>query len=432
MKTSLVFFFSILFLFNSSIFPQWFSASGDIGFYAIPLVLDATDSNHAIVSISSDLNKTTDGGLHWVTLNNPIPGSIPGTSTSVITLSMIDTLHIWIASSSFIFKTTNGGIIWDEQYGDTSKTDFFNYIKMFDLYNGIAMGDAKSDSEPALFLQTTDGGDNWISINSSNFIGQSSSDSWRRVHFLNQQTGYFFPGPYQGGIYKNLYKTTDSGTSWSLTNHTGYVQVIQFFNSNVGLTADASENKIKRTLDGGLTWEIFNLPIQNWAMDICFDPNDASRVWLLGDDLFFSSDTGRTWRKEVQNVQGNDMVMTDSHSGWILGYNGKIYRTNNAGDTFVAVDDEINSTVESFELLQNYPNPFNPTTKITYRINYPSNVKLIVYNSMGEEYSTIVDGYKNPGEYSVDFNGSGLSSGVYFYQIITQNYVITKKMILLR
>ena len=432
MKTSLVFFFSILFLFNSSIFPQWFSASGDIGFYAIPLVLDATDSNHAIVSISSDLNKTTDGGLHWVTLNNPIPGSIPGTSTSVITLSMIDTLHIWIASSSFIFKTTNGGIIWDEQYGDTSKTDFFNYIKMFDLYNGIAMGDAKSDSEPALFLQTTDGGDNWISINSSNFIGQSSSDSWRRVDFLNQQTGYFFPGPYQGGIYKNLYKTTDSGTSWSLTNHTGYVQVIQFFNSNVGLTADASENKIKRTLDGGLTWEIFNLPIQNWAMDICFDPNDAPRVWLLGDDLFFSSDTGRTWRKEVQNVQGNDMVMTDSHSGWILGYNGKIYRTNNAGDTFVSVETESDNSLNNFELSQNYPNPFNPTTNIIFSVAESSNIKIVVYNLIGEEIAVLLNEYKNSGQYEINFDGSGLSSGIYYYQLITSNYITTKKMVLLR
>ena len=432
MKNPLIIIFSILFISTSTIYSQWFSASGDIGFFASSFVLDAIDSNNAIVSIGSQLNITTDGGLHWVTLNNPIPGSIPGTSTSVITLSMIDTFQIWIASSSFIFKTTNGGNSWVEQYGDTSKTDFFNYIRMFDLYNGIAMADPKSSNNPALFLRTTDGGENWISVNSSNFIGQVSSDTWRRVDFPNQQIGYFFPSPYQGGIYKNLYKTTDSGTSWSLTNHTGYIQVMQFFNSNVGLTADASENKIKRTLDGGLTWEIFNLPIQNWAMDICFDPNDASRVWLLEDDLFFSSDTGRTWRKEAQNVQGNDMMMTDSNSGWILGYNSKIYRTTNAGGTFVSVETESNDFVNKFELSQNYPNPFNPTTNIVFSIAEPSNIKIVVYNLVGEEVAVLLNEYKNSEQFEINFDGSGQSSGIYFYQLITPNSIATKKMILLR
>jgi photosystem II stability/assembly factor-like uncharacterized protein len=264
---------------------------------------------------------------------------------------------------------------------------------MFDLINGIAMGDAKSSTKPALFLRTTYGGNDWISVNSTNFIGQASGDLWRRIHFPDLNTGYFFPSLWQGG--KNLYKTTDGGATWNLTNYEGYIWSMQFFNKDIGIISSGSD--IKRTLDGGQTWETFNSPFQDYALDISFDPSEASRVWMVGSGLFFSSDTGKTWRTELQNANGFAMSMVNSHIGRLSG-GGTVYRTNNAGDTFVSVSGEPGSIVNNFELLQNYPNPFNPTTKITYRLNYPSNVKLIVYNAMGEEYATLVDGYKNSGD----------------------------------
>jgi len=422
MKISRVIVFCFSILINSTIIAQWVNAGNAASLQTYNL--DAIDSSFAIIAgTNQGLYKTTNGGMSWELLNNPI-------QSSTIGISVLDNLNSWIAGKSSIFKSADGGNSWIEQYHDTSKTGFFNYIKMFDLNNGIAMGDPKDSNQPALFLHTTNGGNNWISVNQSNFVGQFSSDLWRRVDFVDFNNGYFFPGPYLGGFYKNLYRTTDGGVTWDLTNYEDYAWVIRFFNQNIGITSPQGY-KINRTLDAGQTWETFNTPNQNPALDIRFDPNDASRVWLLSNDLLFSSDTGKTWRVEFSNANGYVMSMVNSHIAWLSG-GGTTYRTNNAGDTFVSVDDETNPTVESFELLQNYPNPFNPTTKITYRLNHPSNVKLIVYNSMGEEYSTLVDGYKNPGEYSVDFNGSGLSSGVYFYQIITQYNVTTKKMILLR
>ncbi len=85
-----------------------------------------------------------------------------------------------------------------------------------------------------------------------------------------------------------------------------------------------------------------------------------------------------------------------------------------------------------FELEQNYPNPFNPTTKIKYSVAKASNVVVKVYNSLGAEVTTLVNGNKAPGNYEVQFNASNLPSGIYIYQITADNFVESKKMILLK
>ncbi|CAN5636238.1 hypothetical protein BH10BAC5_BH10BAC5_01100 [soil metagenome] len=77
-----------------------------------------------------------------------------------------------------------------------------------------------------------------------------------------------------------------------------------------------------------------------------------------------------------------------------------------------------NSTVaSSFVLSQNYPNPFNPTTKISFALPVNGNVTLKVYNAIGKEVSNLVNSRMNSGSYTVDFNGSNLNSGVYFYSL---------------
>ena len=88
--------------------------------------------------------------------------------------------------------------------------------------------------------------------------------------------------------------------------------------------------------------------------------------------------------------------------------------------------------LSSFKLDQNYPNPFNPTTQITYAIPIESHVKLKVYNVLGNEVATLVDEEKPAGEYTVKFNASDLSSGVYIYRLQTDYSTITKKMTLIK
>jgi hypothetical protein len=90
------------------------------------------------------------------------------------------------------------------------------------------------------------------------------------------------------------------------------------------------------------------------------------------------------------------------------------------------------SAPDKFMLGQNYPNPFNPGTIITYSLPTPSNVKIILYNTLGLNVKVLANEFKEAGNYSVNFNASGLSSGIYFYKLEAGQYSQIKKMILLK
>ncbi len=159
---------------------------------------------------------------------------------------------------------------------------------MFDINNGIAMADG--DVDIPVLLKTHDGGKNWIQT-STQAIGPVSGDAWRRLDFVNINTGYF----YETGINpQKLYKTRNSGVSWTETSFNGRAQVLRFFNENIGIIVQ-HDSLIHRTLDGGMSWEKIKTQHNGWGLDIEFDPIDPSRVWMIAGKLYFSDDTGSTW-----------------------------------------------------------------------------------------------------------------------------------------
>lgn len=86
----------------------------------------------------------------------------------------------------------------------------------------------------------------------------------------------------------------------------------------------------------------------------------------------------------------------------------------------------------SFSLNQNFPNPFNPSTKIKYSIADAGFVELKVFNSIGEEVSTLVEEYKNAGNYNIDFDAGDIQSGVYFYRLVSGSFSSVKKLIVVK
>ena len=99
--------------------------------------------------------------------------------------------------------------------------------------------------------------------------------------------------------------------------------------------------------------------------------------------------------------------------------------------TIMSVEKNID-LITHYTLEQNYPNPFNPSTKINYTLAKSGNITLKVYNSLGCEMTTLVNGFKNSGKHSVNFRARHLTSGIYFYRLKTDNFTSTRKMLLIK
>jgi enediyne biosynthesis protein E4 len=122
------------------------------------------------------------------------------------------------------------------------------------------------------------------------------------------------------------------------------------------------------------------------------------------------------------------------------GNGNKDILTNIPANQYIEITETYMSSIEKrnpfspvkIYLLQNYPNPFNPITTIKFNMPAAGNVSLKIYNTLGQRIITLIDGFKNAGEYNIKFNASNLHSGIYFYTLQTRNSEITKKMVLLQ
>jgi hypothetical protein len=125
----------------------------------------------------------------------------------------------------------------------------------------------------------------------------------------------------------------------------------------------------------------------------------------------------------LREMQGATVALADLwYSAWV-----------DAGLTAAsATSAPENALPSSFSLGQNYPNPFNPSTRITYRLAAPGRVRLSIYALTGSLIAAPVDGVQSAGDHEIRFDGSGLSSGVYFYTLQQGRLAASKKMLLIR
>jgi len=151
-----------------------------------------------------------------------------------------------------------------------------------------------------------------------------------------------------------------------------------------------------------------------------------------GGNVLESTDNGDTWsaQESPTNQSLNDIDFYNSSEGYAVGDSGTILFTSNGGVTGVRNKNE--SIPVQLKLNQNYPNPYNPSTMIDYSLPKEGIVQLAVYNNLGQRIRLLVNSMQRAGEHTVEFNGVGLPSGVYFYELRNGKSVITKKMILLR
>jgi hypothetical protein len=149
--------------------------------------------------------------------------------------------------------------------------------------------------------------------------------------------------------------------------------------------------------------------------------------------MFHSTDHGSTW----DNVSSG---MTDTVVTSLTIAEGYLFAATSSGvwrrplSELTSVDFGVSGwpIPRGFFLAQNYPNPFNPSTTIRYELPKSGIVRLGVYDILGREVSLLVNEMKEAGSYRVEFDGSGLSSGVYFYRLTASDFVQTRKLLLVR
>jgi hypothetical protein len=110
------------------------------------------------------------------------------------------------------------------------------------------------------------------------------------------------------------------------------------------------------------------------------------------------------------------------------------YRCNTSFkfNTLTGIGNNLNLIPTVFSLSQNYPNPFNPITKINYSIPKTNFVTIKVFDVLGREILTLVNDVKQPGYYTIDFDGSNIASGVYFYKMESGAFTDVKKFMLIK
>ncbi|MBV6477607.1 MAG: hypothetical protein HGGPFJEG_00346 [Ignavibacteria bacterium] len=439
----------IIFISNSA-YSQWTIAGAVSGAGTYPSI-SVVDQNTAWVAGGTNtpsIFRTTNGGTSWQT----IPTT--GINLDVFCVWAVDANTAYVGDggaaggaggNASFYKTTNAGVNWTTVASTGGTAGFFNGI-VFSKTNpmfGVAQSDPPTGTGQAYYLSiTTNGGTNWNPA-SPQPPGISGTASAQNSIIVIDNMFYGFGG---NALPSRAYLTSNGGANWYVGTLAGlsggFVCGLAFSSDKqYGIAAtSASLPSIARTTDGGLTWSTVNIGSGFTGYCTC--------KWIEGTNTCYisaatgsagvvkkSTDRGLTWTTmTTSGLTGITHMEFKKVGTTVYGYaatgNGAILKVT---DLVTGVN-TLNSAIPSeFVLEQNYPNPFNPTTTINFSIPFASNVTIKVYNALGKEVSELVNEFKNPGNYSVDFTaGSDLSSGIYYYTLKADNFVQTKKLMLVK
>ena len=439
----------ILFLSISTTNAQWVLQNNNLQDYILRGINFISADIGFIVGSNGIILKTNDEGETWVTKNS-------GTTEWLNAVFFTDINNgIAVGENGTILNTYDGGEVWNLKPNGTLAA-LFN-VSFIDNNNGFIVGTWGT------LLKTTDGGNSWISKN----LGQLG---WqlRDISIIDQNNAFIVGNADTASLILN---TKDGGDTWTYQS-IDTIEVlfgVTFQSANIG-TVSGEYGTILKTSDGGITWNSQISGTLEFLTDLSFSDHDNGTIVGTGGVILRTTDGGTNWSSQnIGTTHGlNGVYFITQENGIAIGDGGTILKTTNGGITSVHEEEKI-LVAADFLLAQNYPNPFNPNTTISYSIpvrhlgeklsllagrSETSEVKLVVYDVIGKEIKVLVNRYQQPGNYKVEFDGSKLSSGIYFYRLqvysansgagalqglfadkansATGNFVQTKKMIVLK
>lgn len=375
-------------------------------------------------SLAGTFIHTSDAGATWAIQNSNV-------TTPIVDIHFINKNLGWALTypdsppfGTTLLKTTNGGDDW-VVIDSLFQIKFMSCIYFADEQLGWIGGSG--------IYKTIDGGLSWqkCSLDSTGFENYPVYD----FNFYNKNFGYACGGRVDvAGV---IWKTTNAGESWSSVGLSpDQIFDVYIFDSLNAVTLSGDPELFYtvanlRTTDAGTIWKYDSLPIFGIAYAIDF-LNENDGYAAAGFQFLKTTDGGKSWNSEmvIDSLTIFDLQFVDEFTGYACGENGALLRYNRLTD----IEKENNLKTE-YHLLQNYPNPFNPVTTIKYilpnhiKIN---NVRLDVYNILGVKLETLVDQEQNSGVYEVRFDASKFASGVYFAKLSIGLYSSNIKMIYLK
>ncbi len=415
---------------------------------------------YIIIAISQFHNYTV---CQWVQ-------QVSGTNTTLLDIEFINQNTGWVCGDGgTIIKTTNGGINWVLQNsGVTNKPLYGIHPVNENVVYCVGWWET--------ILKTTNGGNNWMIVRNGT---QGTTPSFFELFFLNENTGWLL----KGGM---VLKTNDACNSFDSINiNIGFPRDVYFKDSQNGiLCGDGAQ--IRKTLDGGMSWQSISIPLYNNGQPDFFKQSFVGDYgWVaarssestLGRLIYRTTNFGSSWDTigRVPFPAGTEtycVSFSSQNTGWCGGTIGLLYKTTNGGfnwaqqvtssnafhrslwfysDTigwstgglgqilktttggqYVSVTSLSGEIPQQFKLHQNYPNPFNSQTVIKFEITETGFYYLDIFDVPGSKVKEVFGKQLKQGVYEINYTAVNLSTGTYFYRLSTEKQMQVKKFILIK
>ena len=402
------------------------------------VVLGEVDPNTSCFEIYT----TTNAGVDW----NAVPAANIPPSTVTEYLYPFETAEkgniIYFPTVSVngprLLKTTDMGYTWTA----TSIPGTNQNHVMFPAFENQTTGmrllwDFNHAADPVI-ERTTDGGENWTTM-----PGPYGDCIPVTISYVpGTESGYVITGDvnvngYAGG---SAY-TLDGGNTWRNIDNGNYCGTI-FYSDQVGWASNWNTNNFYKYVGPPMP-----LPVELSSFTASVSGNEVNLKWSTATETNnngfevqrkLSGARDQEWTT-VGFVKGKGTTTEKQQYSFINknvpsgNYIYRLKQTDFNGSSGYSDEVMVNvKSVYTYFLGQNYPNPFNPTTTIKFGIKEKSNVRIDLFNSIGQRVNTILNEEREAGNYTIDFNASDLPSGVYLYQINSGKFSSIRKMILMK
>jgi len=381
-------------------------------------------SNSSVLALANNGNNIFAGTYYGVFLstnngNNWTQAGLSANSIMSLAISgnnIIAGVEDYPVGLGGVYISTNNGTNWSPNLF----TPIQNVWAVFVNGNTVFAG-----ADNGVYLSTNNG-TNWTQTSVNNDYVYAFAVSGNNI----------FAGGDNG-----VYLSTNNGTNWTLTSLHVSMGALAVNGNNIfaGTFAGGSGQGVYLSTNNGINWTQTSLNNRNINSLAASGNNVFAGTYLTG--FYVSNNNGTNWVQRNEGFTPNTVVsdLCILNNFIFAGTGGigavGVYRRP-LGELITGIQPVSNEIPNKYSLSQNYPNPFNPSTVIRFSVPNDklttNNVQLIVYDVMGREVQTLVNESLRQGTYETTFDGSKLTSGVYFYRLTAGEFTDTKKLILLK